>query len=170
MKTKIDNAADEFATLQAVDLEPNTKYPALLAALAKLAPEDEDFEIIIRRIMLTDSYRYNPSMLARNAFIRLEGFADYVTYSIGETHVGIKFMREEKEARHHKIPEAGQSVRMRTLSWLDGDKEKPLDIPKADVPSSIWARPEQFAYTIRRETEQRIKLTKFKLFLRIALK
>lgn len=166
MITKLDNEADVFATLQALDLPPETRMPRLIAAAALLCPLDEDFEILIHRLLLSDSYRINPSMMARNAFMRLE-FADYMTYTVNQ-HVGFKFLREAKP-RYLVQPQDTMSMMARTRLWLDSDKEQPLEIPIAAIPHSIQQRPEQFVYSIKR-LGYAIKITRFKSFYRITIK
>lgn len=172
MLTRINNDADEFATLQAIDLEPPCSYPKLISTLTKLCPEDEDLEIIIHKALLPSSYRGNPTMLAKNTHAKLDpdSFQSFGGYTLSNTHIGIRIMRAVKTGRHNVIPEDMQSVPQQILKWLERVPETELDIPMSNVPDYIKHRPEQLVYNIKRQTDKKIQIKKFKNFIRISLK
>lgn len=176
MLTRIDNDADVFAMLQAVDLEGMKSFPQLLSLIAGIAPPDEDIEIIIRSRLLPDSYRINPSMLAKNTYGKLESdsFQSSAAYTLSPTHVSIKFSREPREPGTNIRSEVSTSVEARILRWLnariDGEPDTALDIPIDEVVPSVLRRPEQIVYNVKRRTGIRTKITSFKRFIRIVVK
>lgn len=171
MLTRLDNEADIFATLQAVDQEPPCSLPKLIALVARLCPEDEDFEIIIRKNLVADSYKFNPTMLSKNVHAKIsDDFPAHGAYTLSSTHIGLKFLRSEKKGKRHIVPLDRQSVMQRVLSWLDSDKDQPLTLPIENIPDSMLARPECFVYQVHRATDERIKFRRLKKVIQITLK
>lgn len=165
MKLKLNNDTDVHAAATVAGLQHWKSIAHILGEYSTLCPLDEDFEIIINKELLrapSPSYLTNPSTLALHVLskcgITFEDCAGYQTPTSTKT-ITIILHRNPKQ---HRRTNPKQSIKKLIKEFLDlnHDINMVLEIPIKLIPKFLYAHPEQLTYTIKRETEIPIKITR----------
>lgn len=169
MQLKINNAADEFAISQVAGLQNYKSIAALVAAYADVysnsnGNNDEEFEIIIAKELLPDSYKNNATALALKILSKIndshwKDASGYATPTQESTHVTIKILRDRKPDNARRT-NAKPSIKAIIKEWLALNKPKSirLTLKVRDVPPFYLSHSEQLTYQIKRETSKKIKI------------
>ncbi len=154
MKVKLSTEADEIAFKHITGLQSPRSLAALIAALARRCDPNEDFECIIQRDRLQDSYRSNPSLFAQKIKDKTD-FVDASGYQTPdrENHISILLFREKKAAAKRRFHPVA-SVKQQIKDWLDLNepRDKFFTVKLPDIPAFYFTHPEQLSYQIKRES------------------
>lgn len=162
MKIKILNANDASAIAEITGLQNYRSIAALVAAYADFCLPMEDFEAIIAKSLLPDSYKGNPCQLALTILSKTV-FKDSAGYQTpnNEKAVTIKLLRERKPP-HKRWTRMAPSAKSVVKDWLalDLPASAKFKLPLVSIPAFILSHPEQLTYQVHIETDIRIKITK----------
>ena len=161
MNLKLADEYDQHAIQEACNVS-NVRSIAQLVAHAAVqhCPDDEDFSCTIAKAMLPHSYRSNPTVLAERTkqhtlSLNPLSFRTHSGCDLGKS-VSIHLFRDNKQDIRPL------SLLKLVIRWLESETEGELIVPMENVPISARQRPEQFTYTVKRQTQTRIKIKKLK--------
>lgn len=165
MKIKLRNASDLVA-VQTVVGSPDASLTIAIAMMANSALDNENFEVIIDKALLPDTYKSNPTALASKiqakAYEQFPDFGGWQTPDTDGKFVTIVLMRERKPdaaRRSHPQPSAKHLIK----EWLTLDLPRLtlLDVPIDIIPPFFRTHPEQLSYQIKRETLTAITIRRY---------
>lgn len=161
MNLKLADEYDQQAIQHACNLSTVRSIAQLVAhAAVQHCPEDVDFSCTIAKAMLPHSYRSNPTVLAERCkqhalSMNPISFRTHRGCDLGSS-VSIWLFRDDKRDVRPL------SLLKLVIRWLESEQEGELIVPLTNVPISARQRPEQFTYTVKRQTQTRIKIKKLK--------
>lgn len=164
MNLKLANDKD-VAALQTVTGCHTGVISTLLATYASEQSDEEDFTAHINRMLVTASYRSNPSVLALTTMNKTQGFADCSGYQTpnADEYITIVLHRCKKPDHARKsTPKASAKQVIKGWLALNLPRLETLDIPIESIPKFLLTHSEQLTYQIHRETNVRITIKKFK--------
>ncbi len=169
MQTKLITTKDRNTLTQIALLDGTPSLPKLLAAAAvALCPAKEDFTCALAKHFLANSYHYNPSLFAKHvvshcypSFQCASGYQtedNRIIEIVLRRTAPLNIYQRRKTSLQAKIVAALQTESTRATENFSKPQLFMKQISIEDVPSFIKTHPEQLAYKVYRQTNQRIKI------------
>lgn len=172
MIIKLLNAKDK-ETLEKVALLQNqdATLTKLLSTVAEATcPTGEDFSCKIAKAMLVHSYQYNPSLMASKVRSLSPSFQDAggrVDPDAPSSQIIITLYRTWRDRTQPYQERARNSLKQRVKNAIQ--QGYIISVPISEIPPFYLSHSEQLTYQIKRETGNKIKITKLKSSWKIQL-
>ncbi len=170
MKITLNNDTDLHDANQVAGLQNSRSVTATIAGYINVVTQGQsihkDCEVTVHKVLLSNSYRGNPSLFGTKVLAALKGeWLDSSGWqTVGKrTHITIKLLRQAKP-EHARRAFASPSIKQLIKQWLELNlpNSRKLTIPIAGIPAFYTTHPEQLTYAIKREMGTPIRIKRAK--------
>lgn len=170
MNTRLINHTDLLA-LQKIALLQDVPVVRLLAHVAEqVCPAKQDFTCKVAKQFLPPSYQFNPSLFAQKIKSLAPSFEDAgggKDPDAPQANILITLYREYRDRSTSYQTRSKNSLKQKVKEAIA--QGYILTVPHSEIPPFTLTHPEQLTYAIKKETGNRIKITKLKSSWKIQL-